>query len=159
MASPSKQEKQQYIEKLVFYANKIGYGVDFESMQEEFDEGGDQMNPAGLCVTGPDTKMIYVRKGKKPDAVITTLTHEIVHALNQYNRLRYVGLFGRALEEWECESVAHFVTQLIGIDRRAKTEQHVSQYVGEPIFNTSDKVKTIVTSIYNYITENDAVKA
>lgn len=151
MAKLSKEQKQQYVDRLVTYANNIGYGVDFESMEDKLAEDGTQTNPAGCCVTGPDTRMIYIRKGKKINGVIASLVHEIVHALNRERGFLYVGTFGRILEEWECESVAHFVTQLIGIDRREKTEQHVAQYIGEPTFNTTDKVKDAILSIYNAI--------
>jgi hypothetical protein len=153
MSTVTKEQKQQYIQRLVAFANSIGYGVDFETMQDELDADGNQTNPAGLCATGPDIRMIYIRKGKKPNGVITSLIHELVHALNQNNNLIYVGLYGRLLEEWECESVAHFVTQLIGIDRRDRTEKFVTNYIGQPTFNTSDKVKQIVVRIYDALTE------
>jgi hypothetical protein len=152
VAKPSKEQKKQYIDRLVFYANKLGFGVDFESLPE-FDPETEQRNPAGICVCSPDERVIYIRAGKKPNGVITSLVHEIVHAINRYRDLMYVGLYGNILEEWECESVAHYVTQLIGIDRRENTEQFVKNYIGIPQFNTSEKVKTTVVSIYDFITQ------
>jgi hypothetical protein len=136
-------DKEQIRFKLVAYANSLGYGVDFESLEGEG-------TPSGVCVTTPDGgRMIFIRKGKGPKGVITSLIHEIVHAANRKDNVLYVGAVGQALEEWECESVAHFVTQLIGIDRRKQTTAHVQQYVGAPVFSTNERVGKLATEIYN----------
>lgn len=141
MIVATKQKKQEYVDNLVVLANELGYGVDFESM-----EGED--TPSGMCSTGPNHRMIYIRKGKGLNGTVTSLVHEIVHAMNRVDGLYFTGLTGSALEEWECESVAHFVTQLIGIDRRKRTEAHVIGYVGAPVFATHDRVLERARIIY-----------
>lgn len=144
MTEASKAQKKEYVTRLVAVANKLGYGVDFESM-----EGED--TPSGLCHTSSKQKMIYIRKGKGLNGTVTSLVHEIVHAMNRREGLLFLAPTGNALEEWECESVAHFVTQLLGIDRRERTTLHVEQYVGVPVFSTSDRVLNYARSIYHSV--------
>lgn len=144
LTKASKEQKQEYVTQLVFFANKLGYGVDFEEMEGEG-------TPSGLCHTSPTKKMIYIRKGEGLNGTVTSLVHEIVHAMNRRAGLWFLAPTGNALEEWECESVAHFVTQLLGVDRREQTTKHVESYVGVPVFSTSDRVLDYARSIYHSV--------
>lgn len=144
MEKATKEQKKEYVTRLTLYANKLGFGVDLENMEGE-------ETPSGLCSYGPNHKMIYIRKGKGLNGTVTSLVHEIVHAHNRNDGLIYPSLEGRALEEWECESVAHFVTQLLGIDRRKRTIAHVVGYVGAPVFSTSPRVLSLSRSIYHSV--------
>jgi hypothetical protein len=142
----NKEKRLQVLQRLVAYANKeIHYGVDFGSMTGEG-------TPSGMCVTSDEVgKMIFIRAGKGLNGQIVSLIHEIAHGENRNDNLYYVGRIGNALEEWECESVAFFVSELLGIDRRERIMAHIVGYVGVPVPCTNNRVKTLTSKIYTYL--------
>lgn len=156
MAKPTKQQKQQYLDGLIFYANELGFGVDLETMSPTNENG--EKNPAGMCVTSgpiggiPDQRLILIRQGKGLNGQITSLAHELVHAHQRLSGEIHVGAAADALAEWTCESVAHYLTQLLGIDRRERTEAHVLQYVGKVAFRSDDYVRDLVLGMYKAAT-------
>ena len=159
MAELNKEEKDLIIERLVTYANTLGYGVDLEAnyakypqleMDDYDPDDKKKKGPSGMCCSHKNFKMILIREGKGRNGKITSLVHELVHAHHFKERgIRLVNTpITQALDEWECESIAHFVTQLLGVDRRDQTESHVIGYVGEPTFLTTDQVKDLTLRIY-----------
>lgn len=127
---------EEYRDRLVDFANRLGYDVELESMMEGHEEYDEEDNlilnkkgwpksPAGDC--NYVTRQIRVRGGKSLDAQITTLIHELAHALG-LGGYSYFTWLGSTYIELACESIAEIVTQAIGLDRTKVTARHVLGY-------------------------------
>lgn len=144
----TKQERTQYRDRLIQFANDIGFDVELDSLmenhvqkyqvmlrfglesnqitQEQYDEHlNDECRPAGDC--NYLNKTIRVREGKGLNGQIATLTHELCHALGLGGE-SLLTLGGSTYVELAAESVTEFVCTALGIDRTAKTSRRVMGY-------------------------------
>lgn len=125
-------------QQLVLLANDIGFVVEFDANTGSGknnpivslllnQEASKDKGPAGDC--NYLKKRIRVRKGKGLEGQISTLIHELTHAMGMGGPSCYSNL-GEKYVELVCESVTQFVTQMIGIDRTHKTAPRVAMGYG-----------------------------
>lgn len=135
-AKAAKYQKSLYLERLVEFANSLGYDVELDSMMEGHEkldddgkiilnEKGYPLSPAGDC--NWQKQLIRVRGGKSKSGQIATMIHELAHALG-LGGLSYLSWAGEAYIELAAESVTQIVTQAIGIDRTEKTASRIAGY-------------------------------
>lgn len=158
-------ELETYRDRLVKFSNDIGYAVEFESpmenyvlekkahmklqlllgaiSQEEFDEWATkECRPAGYCSYRDNT--IHIREGKGIKGQVSTLIHELCHALGLGGN-SYFSWLGNSYTELAAESITQFVTQEIGIDRTKQTSNRVlgygfGSYLDSPVSRTIARI-------------------
>jgi hypothetical protein len=144
----SKEQRTQYRDSLIQFANDLGFDVELDSpmedhvekwkakllyglktsqiTQEQFDEHiEDECRPAGDC--NYLTKKIRVREGKGINGQVATLVHELCHALGLGGESLLM-LGGSTYVELAAESITEFVTTALGIDRTARTSARILNY-------------------------------
>jgi hypothetical protein len=161
--APSAKKKQEYLDRLIDFANALGYDVELDSqmldyinklkaeiaeneelLEATFDEEGNlredaEFRPSGDCSYG--IRRIRVREGKGINGQISTLIHELSHALGMGGPSLYTSA-GESYIELVCESVTQFVTASIGVDRLKKTAPRIINY-GFGNFLNSDVTRTV----------------
>lgn len=141
-------ELEIYRDRLVKFANDLGYDVELDSAMEEhkeeflrentlklklgmitlseFDEVmGEECRPSGDC--NYKKYRIRVREGKGIKGQVSTLIHELCHALGLGGN-NYFSWLGNSYTELAAESITEYVTQAIGIDRTKQTSGRVMRY-------------------------------
>lgn len=121
----------QLRDKLCDLAYGIGYEVELESKMADYikakhlNKKGNlkrEVRPAGDC--NYENHRIRVREGKALEGQVSTLVHELCHAMG-IGGLSSYSMLGSDYLELVCESVTQFVTQMVGIDRTKKTAPRV----------------------------------
>ena len=108
-----------------------------------------ECRPAGDCIEGINQddgkilRLIRIREGKGLTGQVSTLIHELTHAMG-------IGRFGMiqsptAYFELAAESVTQFVTQALGIDRTERTTKRINGY------GFSDFLDTPVTQAFTQL--------
>lgn len=143
-----KKQREGFRDRLVQFANDLGFDVELDSpmedhreswqeklrygleteqiTQEEFDKHfNDECRPAGDC--NYIHKRIRVREGKGLAGQVATLVHELCHALGLGGE-SLLTLAGSSYCELAAESVTEFVCTALGIDRTTKTSQRIMNY-------------------------------
>lgn len=149
----------QVRDQLVNLANDIGFSVDlnaetgkknpFVSLLMNLSEGNKaDKGPAGDC--NYLKKHIRVRKGKGIEGQISTLIHELTHAMGMGGPSSYTSL-GEDYIELVCESVTQFVTQMLGIDRTHKTAPRVYFGYGFKGFLVSPVTQAYINIFADYL--------
>lgn len=144
----SKEQRTMFRDRLIQFANDLGYDVELNSpmedhrekygdmlrygleteqiTQEEFDEHiNDESRPAGDC--NYLNRTIRVREGKGLNGQIATLVHELCHAI-LFGGNSLFSMLGTEYNELACESITEFVTLAVGVDRTAKTASRILGY-------------------------------
>jgi len=147
----TKQERIEYRDRLVQFANDLGFDVELDSpmpdydekreqwkvalrkaldsgelSQKDFDEHiDDEQRPAGDC--NYLESRIRVREGKGLNGQIATLAHELCHAL-AFGGISLFSMLGSSYNELACESVTELVCRACGVDRTAKTSNRILDY-------------------------------
>ena len=135
-------------ERLITFANGLGYEVELDSpmedqkqrqhdklaeylkegqiTQEQYDELITQeCRPSGDCHYLK--RVIRIREGKGLKGQVSTLIHELTHAI-ALGGLSYYTWPGEQYYELAAESVTQFVTQAIGLDRTKQTSKRIFNY-------------------------------
>src|SRR6476469_5918985 len=144
----SKAERTQFRDRLIQFANDLGFDVELDSPMKDHVEKYHQMLQFGLktnqiaqeeylklieeeCRPPGDcnylNKKIRVREGKGLNGQVATLVHELCHALGLGGESLFT-LGGTTYIELAAESVTEFVCTALGIDRTAKTSKRVFNY-------------------------------
>lgn len=163
---------EKYRDRLVDFSTRLGYKVELESKMEdqikqrleeiflalvsgeiteeqadEFTKG--ELRPAGDCNYVNHT--IRVREGKSLEGQVTTLIHELTHAIALGGNSFYCWP-GERYYELAAESVTQFVTQVIGIDRTKKTAKRINRY-GFGDYLDTPLTQTIAKIILNELSD------
>lgn len=122
----TKAEKTIVRDKLVDFGERLGYKIVLDSQMESYPKDDEEDGlPAGYC--NYFDKEVHIRHGKGLDGQISTLIHELAHALGLGGNSWYT-LLGEGYVELACESVTQYVTQIIGIERTHKVAPRIVGY-------------------------------
>lgn len=144
----NKKERLEFRDRLIQFANDLGFDVELDAVMEDHlakyqeqvlayrqaDKIDDEQmqtllqeesRPAGDC--NYLTRRIRVREGKGLNGQVSTLIHELCHALGLGGE-SLLSLAGSVYNELACESITEFVTTALGIDRTEQTSRRILGY-------------------------------